>query len=143
MKLSQLRQLIKEEINEILNESYKVISKKTERNEFNGEIVDNYKLEINNENYTTNPDGLTFQLKTIGYVHVLEGETLNVGKGSHYFYYIETIIYDENGKKLEKIPGGKVGGSYNINNSINKVKNWLNQNGSQLISGKKFQHKST
>lgn len=143
MKKSKLQQIIKEEISKILNESYKVISKKTERNEFNGEIVDNYKLEINNENYTTNPDGLTFQLKTIGYVHVLKDETLNIGKGSHYFYYIETIIYDKNGKELEKIPGGKVGGSYNINNSINKVKNWLNQNGSQLISGKKFQHKST
>jgi hypothetical protein len=143
MKLSQLRQLIKEEISKVLNESYKVISKKTERNEFSEEIVDKYELEINDENYTTNPDGLTFQLKTIGYVHVPEGETLNIGKESHYFYYIKTIIYDENGKELEKIPGEKVGGSYNINPSINKAKRWLNKNGPQLMSGKGFQHKST
>jgi len=34
-------------------------------------------------------------------------------------------------------------GQYNVAASLNKAKKWLNQRGSQLMSGKGFQHKST
>lgn len=142
MKTSELKQLIKEEINKILNESYKVISKKTEKSPYENKKFDDYSLELNDEMYTT-PDGLTFQLKTIGFTSLPTGKELNLNEPNYYFYYIQTTILDENGKELEKIPGAKIYGEYRLNASLNKAKKWLDQRGSQLISGKGFQHKST
>ena len=142
MKKSELKQLIKEEINKILNESYKVISKKTEKSPYENKKFDDYSLELNDEMYTT-PDGLTFQLKTIGFTSLPTGKELNLNEPNYYFYYIQTTVIDENGKELEKIPGAKIYGEYRLNASLNKTKKWLDQRGSQLISGKGFQHKST
>jgi len=128
-------------LNEV-NQPYKVISKETKKSEFGDEIYDNYKLELNDEMYTT-PDELTFQLKTLGYVSSPKGKELDFDKLGNYFYYVETIISDENGNQLEKIPGEKVYGQYKLAASLNKAKKWLNQKGAQLTSGKGFQHKST
>jgi hypothetical protein len=147
IRMNQLAGIITEgqakKMMEVLGEAdqpYKIISKKTEKSPFGDDIYDDYKIEINKETYIT-PDSLTFQLKTIGYTNVPEGEELEIGKPG--YYYIETIISDENGNELEKIPGEKGYGVYNVARSINKTKKWLNQRGSQLMSGKGFQHKST
>lgn len=145
MKKSELKQIIKEEISKAIsevNQSYKILSKKTKKSEFGDEVNDNYSLELNDEMYTT-PDGLTFQLKTIGFTSVPTGKELNFNKLGNYFYYIQTIILDENGKELENIPGEKIYGQYKLAASLNKTKKWLNQKGAQLMSGKGFQHKST
>jgi hypothetical protein len=142
MKKYELKQLIKEEISKVLNKSYKVISKKTKKNPFGDGVTDDYSLELNDEMYTTS-EGLTFQLKTIGFTSVPTGEELNFSKLGNHFYYIQTTILDENGKEIEKIPGVKIYGEYILNASLNKAKKWLDQRGSQLISGKGFQHKST
>jgi hypothetical protein len=142
MKKSKLKQIIKEEIHKVLNESYKVISKKTEKSPYENKKFDDYSLELNDEMYAT-PDGLTFQLKTIGFTSLPTGKELNLNEPNYYFYYIQTTVLDENGKELEKIPGAKIYGSYRLNASLNKAKKWLDQRGSQLISGKGFQHKST
>ena len=120
----------------------KVISKETKKSEFGETIYDKYLLELKNEIYNT-PDELDFQLKTIGYVSIPTGEELNFDNPFHYFYYIETIISDKNGKQLETIPGESYGGIYIFNRSISKVKRWLNKRGTQLMLGKGFQHKST
>lgn len=124
------------------NQPYKVISKKTEKSTFGDEMYDNYSLELKDETYTT-PDGLTFQLKTIGSAMVPEGEELNFDDPTHNFYYIQTLVSDENGKQLENIPGESFAGSFIPSRSISKVKRWLNQRGAQLMSGKGFQHKSS
>ena len=142
MKISQLKQIIKEEIHKVLNESYKVISKKTEKSPYENKKFDDYSLELNDEMYTT-PDGLTFQLKTIGFTSLPTGKELNLNEPNYYFYYIQTTILDKNGKELEKIPGAKIYGGYRLNASLNKVKKWLDQRGAQLMAGKGFQHKST
>jgi len=142
MKKSQLKQIIKEEIYKVLNESYKVISKKTEKSPYENKKFDDYSLELNDEMYTT-PDGLTFQLKTIGFTSLPTGKELNLNEPNYYFYYIQTTILDKNGKELEKIPGAKIYGGYRLNASLNKVKKWLDQRGAQLMAGKRFQHKST
>ncbi len=142
MKLSQLKQIIKEEIHKVLNESYKVISKKTEKSPYENKKFDDYSLELNDEMYTT-PDGLTFQLKTIGFTSLPTGKELNLNEPNYYFYYIQTTILDKNGKELEKIPGAKIYGGYRLNTSLNKAKKWLDQRGTQLMAGKGFQHKST
>jgi len=142
MKLSQLKQIIKEEVSKVLNESYKVISKKTEKSPYENKKFDDYSLELNDEMYTT-PDGLTFQLKTIGFTSLPTGKELNLNEPNYYFYYIQTTILDKNGKELEKIPGAKIYGGYRLNASLNKVKKWLDQRGAQLMAGKGFQHKST
>ena len=143
MKLTQLRQIIREEITKVaineVNQPYKVISKETEKSVGYGDTVyDRYSLELRDEMYTT-PDGLTFQLKTIGYVSIPTGEELDFNNPYHYMHYMQTFVYDENGKELEHIPGDTNG----ITPSINKAKKWLNQRGAQLMSGKGFQHKST
>jgi len=126
------------------NQPYKVISKKTQKNEFGDgdKVNDNYSLELKDETYTT-PDGLTFQLKTIGNALIPTGEELDFDKSYHNFYYIQTLVYDENGNQLEKIPGESFGGTYIPNRSISKAKRWLNKRGAQLMSGKGFQHKDT
>lgn len=142
MKLSQLKQIIKEEVSKVLNESYKVISKKTKKSPFENKKFDDYSLELNDEMYTT-PDGLTFQLKTIGFTSLPTGKELNLNEPNYYFYYVQTTILDKNGKELEKIPGAKIYGGYRLNASLNKVKKWLDQRGAQLMAGKGFQHKST
>ena len=142
MKISQLKQIIKEEIHKVLNESYKVISKKTEKSPYENKKFDDYSLELNDEMYTT-PDVLTFQLKTIGFTSLPTGKELNLNEPNYYFYYIQTTILDKNGKELEKIPGAKIYGGYRLNASLNKVKKWLDQRGAQLMAGKGFQHKST
>jgi len=129
-------------INEDSGNNYEILNKETKKSEFGDEVYDNYTLKLNDETYTT-PDELTFQLKTLGYVSSPEGEELDFNKLGSYFYYIETIIFDENGKKLEKIPGEKIYGQYELAASLNKAKNWLNQNGTQLTLGKGFQRKST
>ena len=128
-------------LNEV-NQPYKVISKETEKSQFEDEVYDDYSLELNNETHTT-PDGLTFYLKTVGYISIPEGEELNIGAPGHYYYYVQTYVFDENGKELEQIPGEKKYGTYDRAASINKAKKWLNQRGSQLMAGKGFQHKST
>ncbi len=142
MKLSQLKQIIKEEVSKVLNESYKVISKKTKKSPFENKKFDDYSLELNDEMYTT-PDGLTFQLKTIGFTSLPTGKELNLNEPNYYFYYVQITILDKNGKELEKIPGAKIYGGYRLNASLNKVKKWLDQRGAQLMAGKGFQHKST
>ena len=126
------------------NQPYKVISKKTKKNEMgDGDVVnDIYSLELKDETYTT-PDGLTFQLKTIGSVMIPTGEELDFNDPTHHFFYIQTLVSDENGNQLEKIPGESFGGTYIPNRSISKAKRWLNKRGTQLMSGKGFQHKST
>ena len=124
------------------NQPYKVLSKKTKKSEFGDEIYDNYSLELNDEMYTT-PDELTFQLKTIGSTSIPTGEELDFDKLGNYFYYVETIISDENKKQLENIPGEKVYGQYKLAASLNKAKKWLDKNGERLMSSKGFQHKST
>ena len=91
MKTSELKQLIKEEINKILNESYKVISKKTEKSPYENKKFDDYSLELNDEMYTT-PDGLTFQLKTIGFTSLPTGKELNLNEPNYYFYYIQNYF---------------------------------------------------
>lgn len=145
IRMNQLAGIITEgqarKMMEILNEvnqPYKIISKETEKSPFGDEVTDDYSLELNDEMYTT-PDGLTFQLKTIGFTSVPTGEELDFSKSGTYFYHINNIIFDENGKELENIPGDKQG----ITSSINKAKKWLNQRGAQLMAGKGFQHKST
>ena len=127
-----------------LNEDqpYKVVSKETKKSEFGDQIYDRYSLELKDETYTTS-DGLTFQLKTIGSVQIPEGEELDFDNSYHYFYYIQTIVMDENGKQLENIPGESFGGTYIPKRSISKAKRWLDKRGGQLMSGKGFQHKST
>ena len=114
------------------NQPYKIISK--QRND--------WRVELKNETYTT-PDGLTFQLKTIGLVLVPNGEELEIRKDRHNFYYVKTIVSDENGNELEEIPGLKHYGTYNVTGSLSKAKKWLDKRGAQLMSGKGFQHKST
>jgi uncharacterized lipoprotein YehR (DUF1307 family) len=148
IRMNQLAGIITEgqakKMMEVLGEAtqdFKIISKTTRKSEYGDQIFDNYRLELLDEDYTT-PDGLTFHLKTIATVLVPEGEELNPDKGQE-FVYIWTLIFDENGKELEKIPGAMQYGTYNRAASINKAKKWLNQRGSQLMSGKGFQHKST
>jgi hypothetical protein len=146
MKKSELRQLIREEISKVLNEvnqPYEVISKKIYQGEFGDkEYYDIYTLKLNEEDYTT-PEGLTFKIITKGRVMVPEGETLDFNKSTHYFHYIQTMILDENGNEIEKIPGMKVYGTYEVKASINKAKKWLNTRGSKFLSGVGYQHKST
>ena len=78
------------------NQPYKVISKKTEKSEFDNKTKDDiYNLELKNETYTTS-DGLTFQLKTVGNVMIPKGEKLDFDNKSHYFFYIKTLVYDKN-----------------------------------------------
>lgn len=124
------------------NQPYKIISKKTEKGRIGDEIYDNYSLELKDETYTT-PDKLTFQLKTIGSVMIPTGEELDFSNPTNNFHYIQTLVSDENGNKLENIPGESFGGSYIPNRSISKAKRWLNKRGAQLMSGKGFQHKDT
>ncbi len=78
MKKSELKQIIKEEI-------YKIISKKTEKSPFENKKYDTYSLELNDEMYTT-PDGLTFQLKTIGFTNLPTGKELNLNDPNYYFF---------------------------------------------------------
>jgi hypothetical protein len=153
MKLNELRQIIREELSKVtmneVNQPYKILSKKTEKSSFGDEVYDNYSLELKDEMYTT-PDGLNFQLKTIGSAKIPTGKELDFDNEYHYLYYIQTFIYDENGKQQESIPSTKIYGYPSVNisrgdiaRSINKAKKWLNQKGAQLMSGKGFQHKST
>ena len=128
--------------NSIVNQPYKVLDKVTEKSSYSDRMFDRYNLELGDEIYTT-PDGLTFQLKTIGYVSIDSGEELDFDNSYHHFYYIQTYVYDENGKQLEFIPGYSYGGSYQLAQSISKAKRWLNKNGAKLMSGKGYQHKST
>jgi hypothetical protein len=121
---------------------YEIISKNTKKSEYGDEIYDNYALKLKDETYNT-PDNSTFNLETIGYISVPEGEEIDFTNPYHYFYYIETIISDQKGNQLEKIPGMKVSGEYKLSPSLNKVKKWLNVNSNQLMLGKGFQHKST
>ena len=125
------------------NQPYKVISKKTEKSEFDNKTKDDiYNLELKNETYTTS-DGLTFQLKTMGNVMIPKDEKLDFDNKSHYFFYIKTLVYDKNGKELGDIPGEKSYERYNLSPSLNKAKKWLDKKGAQLMSGKGFQYKST
>jgi hypothetical protein len=143
MKKSELRQIIKEEISKVLNEEIDIISKNTKKSEFGDEIYDNYVINIQEEPYTTS-EGLTFQLKCVGYVSIPEGEELDLNKPFQFYYFIQTIISDENGKELEKIPGVSLYGTeYIPSRSITKAKKWLDKKGFQLMSGKGYQHKST
>ena len=125
-----------------LNQPYSIISKKTEKGDFSDKMFDNYQLILNTEKYTTT-DGLIFQVKTVGYSSIPNGEILNFDNPTHYFYYIDSFIYDENDKELEQIPGTRNGMAFNVNQSISKAKKWLDKKGLQLISGKGYQHKST
>jgi len=124
------------------NQPYEIISKKTEKDPYSDKIQDNYTLKVFEEDYTT-PEGLTFKLLTQGYVLVEKDEEIDFNLGTHYFYYIKTIISDEEGNFLEEIPGRKVYGTYEEKSSINNAKRWLDKRGSQLMSGKGYQHKST
>lgn len=123
------------------NQPYEVISKETRQSEFGDKpFEDKYTLKVDEEDYTT-PEGLTFHLLTKGYSLVEKDTPLDFD--SHYFYYIDTVVSDEEGNELEQIPGRKVYGAYEIKPSINKVKRWLDNNGSKLMGGKGYQYKST
>ena len=89
---------------------------------------------LNDENYTT-PSGLEFNLKTLG----LKDPKQN------YFFYIKTDVYHKGNLLIgnDGIPGLKKYGLYDVSSSINKAKKWLDTNGDKLISGKKYQYKST
>jgi hypothetical protein len=125
-----------------LNQPYQIISQSIGKNEFNGELYKKYQLMLNNENYITD-DGLVFQIKTIGYSSVNNEDELNFDNPYHRFYFIENLIFDEKGIQLEQIPGVSRGMRYEINQSVNKAKKWLNKKGLQLTLGKGYQHKST
>ena len=126
-----------------VNQPYKVISKETKKSGYEDKMYDQYSLELKNETYTT-LDGLEFQIKTIGYVSVPDGEELDFDNSYHDFYYIQNYIMDENGKQLEFIPGRTgLGGIYNPSASILKAKKWLDKNGEKLMAGKGYQHKSS
>ena len=129
-------------LNEV-NQPYEVISKTTDDEPSSGgNFYDRYELKLLEEDYTT-AEGLTIPIVTTGFVLVPKGETLDFDKSTHHFYYIKTVIYDENGEFLEQIPGRKVYGFYDVKSSINKAKRWLDKRGSKLMSGKGYQHKST
>ena len=119
----------------MINQPYKIISKKTERNEFSNQKIDNYELELNDEMY------LNFHIKTIGSVIIDKGEVLDFNNQFHNFHYIRTDVFSK-GVKLEYISGVKNGG-YNVKASILKAKKWLDKNGVKLLSGKGYQHKSS
>jgi len=149
IRMNQLAGIITEgqarKMMEILNEvnqPYKVLSKKTEKSDYSDRMFDTYSLELNDEMYTT-PDGLTFQIKTVGSVLINSGEELDLDNSYHDFHSIQNNISDENGNKLEFIPGYSYGGSYERTKSISKAKRWLDKNGAKLMSGKGYQHKST
>lgn len=103
------------------NQDFKIISKKTEKSEYSDQVFDTYRIELLDEDYTT-PDGLTFHLKTIATVMTPEGEELNPTSPGQGFIYIWTDVFDENGNKLENIPGEMRYGTYNRAGSINKAK---------------------
>ena len=130
-------------LNEV-NQPYEVISKETDdKPSYDGDkLYDKYELKLLEEDYTTS-EGLTFHIVTKGYVLVPKDETLDFDNSTHYFYYIKTVIYDENGEFLEQIPGRRAYGFYGVKPSINKAKRWLDKRGSQLMGGKGYQHKST
>lgn len=151
IRLQQLAGIITEsqakKLMEVLNEAnqpYKVLSKVKEKSQRGDTMYDVYELELNNEDYTT-PDNLTFNIQTIGHVMIDSGEELDLDNPYHNFYYIQTDVYDKNGKRLTYIPGSARYryGSFDVKPSIAKAKKWLDQRGTQLMSGKGFQHKST
>lgn len=127
-----------------VDQPYEVISKETRQSEFGDKpFLDIYTLKVGEEDYTT-PEGLTFHLLTKGFVMVNKDETLNFDdESTHHFYWIKTNISDKEGNELEEIPGRKIYGAYEIKPSINQAKRWLDKKGSQLMSGKGYQHKST
>ena len=119
----------------MINQQYKIISKITQKSEFSNQMFDDYEIELNNEMY------LNFHIKTIGSVSIEKGEVLDFNNQFHNFYYIRTDIFNKGGK-LEYISGVK-NGVYNVKASILKAKKWLDKNGVKLLSGKRYQHKSS
>ena len=119
----------------MINQPYKIISKVTQKSEFSNQMFDDYEIELNNEMY------LNFHIKTIGSVSIEKGEVLDFNNQFHNFYYIRTDIFNKGGK-LEYISGVK-NGVYNVKASILKAKKWLDKNGVKLLSGKRYQHKSS
>jgi hypothetical protein len=89
---------------------------------------------LNDENYTT-LSGLEFNLKTLGIKNPKQ----------NYFFYIKTDVYYKGNLLIgnDGIPGLKKYESWDVVGSINKAKKWLDTNGDKLISGKKYQYKST
>ena len=143
MKDFDLKKYLKEGKLHEINQPYEVISKKTKQSEFGDKpFYDMYVLKINEEDYTT-PEGLTFKLLTKGNVMIDKGETLDFDNPTHYFYYIVTIVFGDDEKELEEIPGRVVYGTYDAKASINKAKRWLDKRGSKLLGGIGYQHKST
>ena len=119
----------------MINQPYKIISKVTQKSEFGNQMFDDYEIELNDEMY------LNFHIKTIGSISIEKGEVLDFNNQFHNFYYIRTDIFNKGGK-LEYISGVK-NGVYNVKASILKAKKWLDKNGVKLLSGKRYQHKSS
>ena len=138
--MQKLAGLINEE--EESTSPYKILSKTS--SEAYGKKYDAYEVELSNQKYTTS-NGLTFQLKTIGFSTFPQEDTPEF----KYFYYITTLVFDENGEDLKGdisrlgIPGESFGGTYIPNRSISKAKRWLEKNGDKIMGGKGYQYKST
>jgi hypothetical protein len=134
----QARKMLKV-LNEV-NQPYKVLSKKTGKSEYSDNMYDDYELELYDENYTT-PSGLTFRIRTLGYITIHTGVELDLDQTYHDFYRITNYIMDENGNRLEWIPGRTdLYRTYNPKASLTKVKKWLDKNGEKLMSGKRYRH---
>ena len=149
MKKSELRQLIREEINKISFQENlpKVISKNKKSSTFGMDFEKpgyTWMILLNDENFTTD-SGLEFNLKTIGSM-MTDEEEYNFNKTEQLpIYYLRTHVYYK-GKKLIKgdgIPGASKHGEWNLNDSIDKAKRWLNKNGDDVIKGKNYQYKSS
>ena len=104
------------------NQPYKIISKKTEQNEFNKSYYDLYELEINNENYKG------FNIRTLGSVMIDKDEVLNLD--NDFFFHIYSEINDMKGNLLKQIAGSKHG--HLINSSIRRVKKYVDDNSHKL-----------
>ena len=123
-----------------VEQAFKVVSKEITKG-FGGESYDRYNVDMGQEEYTT-PEGLTFNLEVNGSALVKPGEKLDLSPGGrHNLYYASIDVYYE-GKKLENIPGWST--SYkHVKAQFTKAKRWLDKNGSKLIKGGRYQHKST
>jgi hypothetical protein len=134
----KLIDILKEAIKIYPSSNFQLLSKKKEKKQFGSGYNTVYTYLLNDEDYTT-PSGLTFNIKTIGYI--LSDNNKEPDFSSKYvsFFYIQTDVY-VGGKKLTTgsgISGFSKYGSYDVAGSVNKAKKWLDKNGDNFITGEK------
>ena len=147
MKKSELRQIIREEIEKFsyneqeiaiydpkLNKKKFISLEDLEKNHLISKNASESLYSIAEFPYTT-PEGDTFDLSFIGVIFSSQQPSPSY-KNIDFGWGFVDIYYE--GKKLDTIYASRIGGvAVLITETINKVKKWLDKNGSKLIEDKK------